>query len=62
MFYSETLLSAVDQYTTSQIALRNCSKEIRVKPGCSVQLLSRVQLFATLWIAAIHKFAQIHVH
>ena len=62
MFYSGTLLSAVDQYTTSQIALRNHSKEIRVKPGCSVQLLSRVQLFATLWIAAVHKFAQIHVH
>ena len=33
MFYSGTLLRTTAWETASQIALRNCSKEVREKPG-----------------------------
>ena len=33
MFYLGTLLRTVAQETTSQVGLRNCSEEVREKPG-----------------------------
>ena len=33
MFYLGTLVRTVAQETTSQVGLRNCSEEVREKPG-----------------------------
>ena len=36
MFYLETLLRSIAQETASQLALKNCSKEIREEPYMGV--------------------------